>query len=352
MLVRNVTIAGSGNFCRTRQMKTQSIIMLCVALCCGLIAMLGVRQVLLRQGGNAEEVVQIVRASVDVEAGVPLTSENVELVGVPVSLLPKGVLTSLDNVKERALKARTQAGEWILANKLGEKGQFGVMVNIPNGWAVVTIPVDGTTTHSGMLRPGNLIDLLVTYRDPAAKNDFQKTITVLEFVEVFAVDDQLLGDAKDGEKQARNITLLVSPEQAKAVTLAGNVGKLSTVLRKPGSSDESLRSRGIATEFRDEWFGQSNLGAPKASANAELPPADLDIQDFLAPGADAGLTEDKRARSVRNKQSVAETEGMDEEVLTENEAAAAEPKRSEEMWTIELHGGNKIRREQILLKKR
>jgi pilus assembly protein CpaB len=308
-------------------MKPQSIIMLCVALCCGLIAMLGVRQVLLRQGGNVEEIVEIVRASSDVEAGVPLTSENVELVGVPKSLLPEGVLDDLDLVKERALKTRVQAGEWILANKLGEKGQFGVLANIPPGWAAVTIPVDGTTTHSGMLRPGNQIDLLVTYRDPLQRNDFQKTITVLEFVEVFAVDDRLYGQGGEEEKQARNITLLVTAEQAKAVTLASNVGKLSTVLRKAGFGDGTEPSKEIATEFRDTLFGQSNLDAPTAAANTALPPADLMVE-----GSDI---EDVRP----------------EREDRENEVAEAEPAQPAETWTIELHGGNKVRREQVLLKK-
>lgn len=333
-------------------MKPQSIIMLCVAICCGLIAMLGVRQVLQRQGGQAEKIAQIVRASVDVEAGVPLTAENVELIGVPVSLLPEGVLTDLDQVQERALKTRTQAGEWILAKKLGEKGQYGVMVNIPNGWAVVTIPVDGTTTHSGMLRPGNLIDLLVTYRDPSTRNDFQKTITVLEFVEVFAVDNHLFGESEGSEKQARNITLLVTPEQAKAVTLASNVGKLSTVLRKPGSSDESTRVKGgVSTEFERQWFGQSNLGAPTASGNINQLPADLEIPEDGFGEGDADSVGVRRPRAATNKRPHTDSENMNDEELTEEIAATAELEQSVETWTIELHGGNKIRREQILLKK-
>ncbi|MEY2727918.1 MAG: hypothetical protein RLZZ458_3785, partial [Planctomycetota bacterium] len=35
----------------------------------------------------------------------------------------------------------------------------------------------------------------------------------------------------------------------------------------------------------------------------------------------------------------------------ENEVAEAEPAQPAETWTIELHGGNKVRREQVLLKK-
>lgn len=328
-------------------MKPQSILMLCVALCCGLIAMLGVRQVLLKRSGSGERVVQIVRASTDVEAGVPLTDSNVELVAVPESLLPKGVMTKLDDVKERALKSKAQAGEWILANRLGEKGQFGALTNIPAGWAAVTIPVDGTTTHSGMLRPGNLIDLLMTYRDTTSKGDTQKTITVLEFVEVFAVDDQIFGTEKEGMTQARNITLLVKPAQARAVTLAGNVGKLSTVLRKPGSDSANSRSDVVSTEFTN-WSGGSNLGSPTAVANADLPPQDLEVADDGLSVAELATAAEKPEVSAAEKPRQRTTP---EEEEFEEPAVVAE-KQDDEKWTIELHGGDKIRREQISVGKK
>ena len=54
---------------------------------------------------------------------------------------------------------------------------------------VVTIAVDATTIHSGMLQPGNRIDLLLTYRERDPTDGLQKetTIPLMEYVEVFAV---------------------------------------------------------------------------------------------------------------------------------------------------------------------
>jgi len=68
---------------------------------------------------------------------------------------------------------------------------------------------------------------------------------LLEYVKVLAID-QLLNDRQDKPTVAtvaKAVTLQVNPEQAQKVLLAGNVGKLSLVLRQPaeGKLSESRR---------------------------------------------------------------------------------------------------------------
>lgn len=316
--------------------------MLSVALCCGFIAMLGVRHALMNKGADKDPRVQVVAASVDVDAGVVLTEENVRLVDVPASLVPESAMRKLEDVYQRPMKSPISAGEWILASRVGERGERGAVANIPEGWAAVTIPVDATTTHSGMLQPGNQIDLLLTYRDQGGSGDIQRTLAVLEFVEVFAVDARIYGTEAEGEEgQARNITLLVTPDQARAVTLAGNSGKLSTIMRKPSGSRERPAAS-ISQEFLNSRFG-------RGLEESGVDPEDLEqVPEEPISMSPEPTTIEAAQNLLREPPGVKEhTNDQHDIKQTSAEAEAVEDPKS--VWTMELHGGSRIRREKIII---
>jgi pilus assembly protein CpaB len=312
-------------------MKNQSTILLVVAVGCGLVAMLGVRQAINKKDSNQEEMVDVLSASVDIPAGVPLNETNVRFVPMAVSSVPEGAVTSMEEITERGLKVPAMNGDWILKSKLGEKGQFGAIIRIPPGMAAATIPVDATTAHSGMLKAGNRIDLLLTYAETGPTGTHQKTIAVLEFVEVFAVDNRIYGTDKEGEGSAKNISLLVTPEQAKAVTLASNIGKLSTIMRKPGDRADEKGSGEISQEFLTSSFMGSNLDAPSvASAEEEhLPvPKQEENKDVAA------LLDDELNRTAE----------QDPGGSVRLAIADARP-----TWTMEIYEGDKVRLESVEL---
>ena len=181
---------------------------------------------------------------------------NTKFVDVAVSTAPEGAVTSLEEIAERSLKVPVMPGDWILKSKLTEKGEIGAVASIPPGMAVVTIPVDATTSHSGMMRPGNRVDLLLTYDDNSSGRNIKKMITVMEFVEVFAVDARIYGIDKEGDQLAKNISLLVEPEQGKVINLAKRLGELSTMLRPNGDMTSSGK-----TEISEEFLSSSFSGS-------------------------------------------------------------------------------------------
>ena len=223
-------------------MKNQTLILLLVAGACGFVAMLGVKQYLSKQNQKeVEPTVQVLVASSPIKQGDPLNELNTQFVTMDQKSCPKGVVTSLEQIEERALKVPRGAGDWIMVDQLTEKGATGISAVIPNGMRVITIPVDATTHHSGMIRPGNRIDLLLTYRrrDNISGQQSQKIVPLLQYIEVFAVDDKVYGISTGGENaQARNISLLVTPEQMMKLTLAKKKGDISTVLRSSEDMDE------------------------------------------------------------------------------------------------------------------
>jgi len=308
-------------------MKNQPIVLLVIAAGCGLIAMLGVKQAISRKGTDTVPMVQVLSATVEIRPGEHLTDLNTKFITVAESSVPEGAVQNMEEVEERALTVPVTAGDWILKNKLGEKGQVGAEATIPPGMGIVTIPVDATTSHSGMLRPGNRIDLLLTFSDTSSGVHQQKTITVLEFVEVFAVDNHVYGIDKNVQAQAKNITLLVSPQQGKAVTLAGRIGTLSTMMRARGDSGSDARAE-ISQEFLTSSFSGNNLNAPSVM--------DLREEEEFVEGEEYFDGEDVES----------EVEPMDPEVAesaddSQSDSSSSQPPSLDELLAKEVRTGRK-----------
>ncbi|MEP3481886.1 MAG: Flp pilus assembly protein CpaB [Fuerstiella sp.] len=217
------------------------MIPLVVAGGCGLVAMLGVKQYLANKDGENEvPMATALVAAAEIEFGSPLTELNTRLISVPAATCPEDAIVDMEQVKDKALKISRSPGDMIRLSQLAE-GQ-GKTVRIPDGMKVATIPVDATTNHSGILQPGNRIDLLLTYsvKQRGGRDTIEKVAPILQYIEVFAVENQVFGaEGSAGENtKARNISLLVTDEQAMKLTLARKKGDLSTMLRSNSDKGE------------------------------------------------------------------------------------------------------------------
>ena len=108
-----------------------------------------------------------------------------------------------------------------------------------------TFPVTDSQTHSGMLRPGDRVDVKVTFITPQGATDAK---TLLEHVQVFACEDKTMnGDVGQPVHRSRFVTLLVTPEQDGYIELANSKGQLSLSLRNP-EDDELVNENGLNAE--------------------------------------------------------------------------------------------------------
>lgn len=223
-------------------MKTKSLVLLAMALTCGLVAMLGVQQIMSGEKAAPKDTVSVLIAKQEIEPGVKLEPTQVGFEDLPREAVPAGAVTQPEQYEDRALKTRVYAGDVILQAKLGEKGQYGASTSIRPGLRVVTVPVNMTTVHSGMIRPGDRVDVLVTYsiRRPGVP-ETSRTKTVLEYIEVFAVDRIRESEGSDANKgaKAENLSVMVTPEQAHVLMLAASKGKLQMALRNSADKDEA-----------------------------------------------------------------------------------------------------------------
>lgn len=217
-------------------MKMNVLVLWGVALGSGLVAMLGVNQLLSRSkvDPNADSA-SIYVAAEEIPPGIFLEEKHLKKVKWPKANIPEGAIADIKAVEQRVLVAKAFPGDPILKAKLGEKGISGASVTIPKGYRIFTVPVNLTQAHSGMIQPKDRVDVLVTYSIDTATRPLKKCKTVLEYVEVFATDKERevpqSGSTDDAKSTTKNITLLVTPEQGQLLAMSQTKGELHLALR-------------------------------------------------------------------------------------------------------------------------
>ncbi|WP_437194036.1 Flp pilus assembly protein CpaB [Planctomicrobium sp. SH527] len=263
-------------------MKPKTLVLLTVATGCGLIAMFGVQQVLV--GQQVQETVPMVKVLValeDIDSGVRITGDNTKFKEVPATQLQADSVRTEEQYKNRAAKVPILVGDVVRKSKMTEPGEYGKSINIPVGMRVISIPVNDTHTISGLLQPKDRVDVLVTFQGRAERGaKISKTKTLLEYVEVFSCDDVTANGSGEKEKsngtRAKNVALLVTPEQANYVILAMDKGSLSLSWRRRGD-DSVANSNTIDEKLMEEL--QGTIGDPGGILATNETPVESDNEE-------------------------------------------------------------------------
>lgn len=277
-------------------MKLKTMILLAMALGCGLVAMVGVQQVLAERQQKGGNKVAVLVARLEIEAGGELKEENVVFEERPIETLPQGTVTAVEQYQKRATTVRLIPGELILQGKLGEPGVLGVAAQIPKGMRVVAVPVNATSSISGLVSAGNKVDIVLTYAVHKAGVQYKKSKTILTNIEVFSVDKVRHNDSPDASKQSakpENVSLLVTPQQAQTLSFATQKGQLQLTLRSTTDDvavetteidDEAFE--GIDTEEGVKLAEEMGEPAQKKPANTQTSGTEQDkLKAFLNPNA-------------------------------------------------------------------
>jgi pilus assembly protein CpaB len=221
-------------------MRRSNLVILLVALVMGSVAALMARSWIERHAAPAAPVQgTVLVAAAPLTFGTVLSEDNVSEIPWNGPQLPEGAFAKkIDLLKDgrRTVLAAMERSEIILRPKITAAGQrASLSVLLEEGQRAVTVRVDDIKGVAGFILPGDRVDV-VLLRTETQQGDRENSADILlEYVKVLAID-QLLSDRQDQPKVAtiaKAVTLQVSPEQAQKLLLAGNVGKLSLVLRQP-----------------------------------------------------------------------------------------------------------------------
>lgn len=187
--------------------------------------------------GEQSELRDIVLAARPLGPGSTLKSGDIKMGKTPAAAFPKNAFSKPEEVVDRPVMSTILADEPILEGRLAVRGSgVGLAPIIPVGMRAVSVRVNDVAGVAGFVLPGMRVDVLVTGRPPESNGTV--TTTCLQNILVLSAGTTMQADGRGQAIQAPTVTLLVSPDQAETLTLAGNEGHIQLVLRN--GSDQTI----------------------------------------------------------------------------------------------------------------
>ena len=236
----------------------------------------------------------LVVAAKPLNVGTTIKPGDVTVNKVALAAFPKSGFSKVEEVLDRPVVSNILAEEAIIEGRLAPRGSgAGLAPIIPVGMRAVTVRVNDVVGVAGFVLPGMRVDVLVTGRPPTGPETI--TNTVLQNITVLSAGQTMAPDARGQAINAPTVTLLVSPEQAEVITLAGSEGRIQLVLRNGSDTDIQKtagvtvanlygKSRGQNRSNTNEGM-DSNEGSSirRLRVRAAAPPAPVAIAPMAPP---------------------------------------------------------------------
>ncbi len=246
-------------------MKSKSVVLMVVSLGFGLIAAIGISQVM-GNNSQAEPAIkraQVLVAAVNLKHGDDLTEESVKIEHWPADVIPETAARDFQQIKFKKITTRLSKSLPILLSDIASPEEIG-RINIPKGYKLVAIKVSAEETFSGLLQPGDRVDVIgvvnVRDQDPGTAN---KTMTVsktfLKNIEVYSVDGKLhSGGPREGSAGNAIVGVLVTEKQSEMIVLVQKVAKLRLVLRGDHEEEADGEEFTDYSGFYESVFGKDD----------------------------------------------------------------------------------------------
>lgn len=296
-------------------MKAKTLILLFVALGCGMIAAVAVsKAVMTNQNGPVEEaMVEIIVAAKDMQQGEQISAEDVKLEQWPQARLPEGAVFDLSLIEDKFTKQSIFTGEPILERKVNDTSE-SLSTTVPPGFRIFDIKSD-----ANYIKPGDHVDILGTFH-PGGHNTPPESRTVMRNIKVHGTNGSSTRDdeSEDGPRAINRgimFQLLVKESQLEALTLADSMGTLQLNLR-PFDEDRE--------QFEDDGEEFLSWARKAGSSDDDLPTRQIPVFN-LSPTTSDDSDGNAQTMLIVTPNGIRKYEWTDEnplpqEVLPENES--------------------------------
>ena len=228
-------------------MRPKSLLLLALALCCGLVASIGISQVMDRNKAVATApaiaTTQIYVALTDIPVGDKITAGMLQLEDWPTDKVQPTAITRLEDVVGRVPRTLIVRGDPILTTKLisGElhDDPSGML---PKGYRAFPVKLGIEDSTAGLARVGDRVDVhWYVHKNPTLGIESTKIVTMLQNIKIFAINQTVTRPADNSNRKAvvaTTIALQVTPKQTKMLNLAKTAGAIKLVLRNPEDDAE------------------------------------------------------------------------------------------------------------------
>jgi pilus assembly protein CpaB len=258
-----------------------------LALVCGALAYWGATRLLDAEIQRTEQryaeryaARDVLVAAKDLSAGSVLDASTLARRSMPARFVARNALGPDD----LALASGARLAQPLLAGDPIRPAMFasatsGTLADrLPSGERALTIQVDDTRSQSGLIVPGDHIDLLMAVETLRDGERAVAVRTLLESVPVLATGRRADKVSVTGSADASSLasppgydtlTLRVTPENARRISIAEREGELLVTLRAPGDFDSAAASPAAEPASRnvrravahvDGWIGGRGQG--------------------------------------------------------------------------------------------
>lgn len=231
-----------------------------------------------------QDVAQVVVANADLPAGVAITSETVSIRNAPKEFVHSDALVpdQFAMVEGQQLAYPLEKGKPVLLSMLENGGIQQFSDTVSPGQRAMTIQVDEINSISGMLQPGDRIDLLAALNDGRGETVFP----LLQNIQVLATGQALKNERGAGQEARETayttVTLRLSPQDAQRIVLAQQGGKIIAALRNPKDEEMAAMPRMRTADL----FGGSVTNRPTRITG--MPASPPDHIEFIVGGQSKG----------------------------------------------------------------
>lgn len=184
--------------------------------------------------------VERVVAAYDLPVGTRLQAQHMALRSFPREWVSSASLSPArySELNDSVLVSGLKAGDPILLAHTVAVHQQSFSNQLAQGRRAITLPVDQINSVSGLLQPGDLIDLYVSFEYQRR----QVTAPLLQGVLVLATGRSTRLDEDKGEGGYSTVTLDAAPEDAVKLVAARQSGQITAILRHPDDFKTDLRA--------------------------------------------------------------------------------------------------------------
>jgi pilus assembly protein CpaB len=221
-------------------MKPKTLILLVVAVGCGLAAsFMTARLIADRSNDSQENRVRVLVAKKRINAWTLLSDKpDVHFIfkEIPESAVPKKALREFADLKDKRVNKPINEEAFVTSDDLGSKEHDGLAMQLPPGYRALAIRVTPESLAGGFVIPGSRVDVIATLREGRTR-----TRTIMQNMLVLAIDMASNRNPDSTAMLGSTATLAVRPEEAQRLHLASALGDLRLALRPVGEKDEPLR---------------------------------------------------------------------------------------------------------------
>jgi pilus assembly protein CpaB len=222
---------------------------------------------------------QVVVAAIDIPARTTITPNMLRQTTLPTSVVERDAIATPGDANGQLSLITIPAGSQITSSKVGHPEDVGMSVRLAPGKRAVSIQIDKVKGISGLLQPGDRVDVLAI--PPRGNGGLPQTAAILRGIRVLAVGSSLETSSATPSPDFQNsttVTLEVTPRQADLLASADANTTLRLALRSPREALNSEPTESLQLPITQVAAAPAPAPAPAAAAPAPAPQRAADPQ--------------------------------------------------------------------------